>query len=255
MPAHYEKGEGGKTGSSYSHLSALGYSGWIVWRERKQFREKTEKGQGKRFAFSVLARNSFILMQTNYIWIVLFETVDTLSSLAMISNLVWHSVYTHSRKPYHNWPESLKFARTCVFPRRFCYSRHQKVCLITLHSWSLPQSQNSVNTSFPSIPSHLSPSPHHKAPWQQGQHGCVHHRLTISQYKAAWEGSFKDPSSEGTHVSDEAFWGPSAQPSCRTNPCIRFHLNRNQWMPNPPVASDSKTYPTKLNADLLTVCA
>lgn len=95
-----------------------GYSGWIVWRERKQFRrKKKEKGQDKHFAFSVLARNSFILMQTNYTWIALFEIMGAVSSLATIFNLVWHSVYTHSREPYH-WPESPEFARTCVFPRR-----------------------------------------------------------------------------------------------------------------------------------------
>lgn len=137
---------------SYSHLIALSYSGLIVWRERKQFQGKKEKGQGKHFAMSVLARNSFILMQTNYTWLLLFKITGTLGSLAMIFNLVWQSVYTRPREPYHNWPESPKFASTYVFPVGFCYSRHQKGFLITLPLWSLPQSPNSMRTSFPPPP-------------------------------------------------------------------------------------------------------
>lgn len=47
MLSHQEKGEGGDAGDLCNHLIALGYSGLMVWRERKQIREKRKRKKTK----------------------------------------------------------------------------------------------------------------------------------------------------------------------------------------------------------------
>lgn len=56
----------------HSHLIALSYSGLIVWRERKQFRERKKKDKASTWPFFVLARNSFIFYLVIFLMQLLF---------------------------------------------------------------------------------------------------------------------------------------------------------------------------------------
>lgn len=232
----------------------LCYSSLIVWRERKQFGVAggARRRQGKHFAFSVLARNSFILIQTNYTWIVLFEIMDPLSSLAMISNLVWHSVYTHSRG-------------SLIIADLKAQNLLEHVCLqggfVTLgtRKWALSHLLHEawlrVRTAW--VP-HFPPFfriylflPNIRLLKDKDRKVVSIMGTSSANNKTSSKGCFID--SMVHHGSDRVFIKPIQSALLSNQSCIRLHFNRNQWMPNPSITSDLKTYPTKLNTDLLTV--